>query len=165
MMGESTELSQDLHNRIFAKHNHSIAYRRISKLLYVPVSTVGAKIRKWKADHFTISLPRPGAPRKISDRSLKNNQRSCPRDKDHLWRPASGSRYHCLKENSKSCTPPPWPVCTPTTQDSITEKKHVEALLKFFAQHLDKPVKYCENVVWSDDSKIQLFGCHNTHCI
>ncbi len=35
--------------------------------------------------------------------------------------------------------------------------------LKFTAQHLDKPVKYWENIVWSDETKIVLFGCHNTH--
>ncbi|KAF7649132.1 hypothetical protein LDENG_00146420 [Lucifuga dentata] len=45
----------------------------------------------------------------------------------------------------------------------LLKKKHVEARLKFAAQHLDKPVKYWENIVWSDESKIELFGCHNTH--
>uniref|UniRef100_A0A671Q3Y7 Uncharacterized protein n=1 Tax=Sinocyclocheilus anshuiensis TaxID=1608454 RepID=A0A671Q3Y7_9TELE len=25
------------------------------------------------------------------------------------------------------------------------------------------PVKYWENIVWSDETKIKLFGCHNTH--
>jgi len=54
MMGKSKELSQDLHNLIVAKHNDSIGYWLISKLLNVPVGTVGAKIRKWKDNHFTI---------------------------------------------------------------------------------------------------------------
>ncbi|KAF7650634.1 hypothetical protein LDENG_00123010, partial [Lucifuga dentata] len=34
----------------------------------------------------------------------------------------------------------------------LLKKKHVEAPLKFAAQHLDK-----------HESKIELFGCHNTH--
>ena len=71
MMGKSKELSQDLRNLLFAKHTDAIGYRRISKLLNVPVSTVGAIIRKWKEHHFTINWPRPGAPRKISDRGVK----------------------------------------------------------------------------------------------
>ncbi|KAI3358291.1 hypothetical protein L3Q82_002991 [Scortum barcoo] len=43
------------------------------------------------------------------------------------------------------------------------KKRHVEARLKFAKQHLDKPVEYWENVVWSDETKIELFGCHTTH--
>ncbi|XDV18053.1 hypothetical protein PO909_023826, partial [Leuciscus waleckii] len=46
----------------------------------------------------------------------------------------------------------------------LLKKKHVEAHLKFAAQHLEKPVKYWENM-WSHESKIELFGCHNTHHI
>ncbi len=68
MMGKSKALSQDLCNLIVAKHTDGIGYRRISILLNVPVSTVGAIIRKWKEPHFTINRPWPGAPRKISDR-------------------------------------------------------------------------------------------------
>ncbi len=45
----------------------------------------------------------------------------------------------------------------------LLKKKHVEARLKFAAQHLDKPVKYWENILWSDETKIVVFGCHNTH--
>ncbi len=48
MMGKSKELSQDLRNVIVAKLTDDIGYRRISILLNVPVSTVGAIIRKWK---------------------------------------------------------------------------------------------------------------------
>lgn len=37
-----------------------------------------------------------------------------------------------------------------------------EALLKFAEQYLYKLVKYWGNIVWSDETKIELFGCHNT---
>ena len=36
----------------------------------------------------------------------------------------------------------------------LLKEKHVEARLKSVAQHLDKPVKYWENIVWSDETKI-----------
>src|SRR4029434_3895120 len=71
MMGKGKELSQDLCNLIVAKQTDGIGYRHISKLLNVPVSTVGAIIRKWKEHHFTINWPVTGAPRKISDRGVK----------------------------------------------------------------------------------------------
>jgi len=56
MMVKSKELYQDLRNLIVAKQNDGIGYRRISKLLNVPVSTVGAIIWKWKDNHLTINL-------------------------------------------------------------------------------------------------------------
>ncbi|XP_077112429.1 farnesyl pyrophosphate synthase-like [Ranitomeya variabilis] len=71
MMGKTSELSQDLRKLIVAKHTDGIGYKKISKLLKVSVSTVGAIIRKWKEHHFTINRPRPGAPRKISDKGVK----------------------------------------------------------------------------------------------
>ncbi|KAM4043608.1 uncharacterized protein ACNLHF_013839 isoform 2-T3 [Anomaloglossus baeobatrachus] len=70
-MGKTSELSQELRNLIVAKHTDGIGYRRISRLLEVPVSTVGAIIRKWNKHHFTINRPRSGAPRKFSNRRVK----------------------------------------------------------------------------------------------
>jgi len=77
MMGKSKELSQDLCNLIIEKHSDGIGFRRISRSLNVPVSTVGAIIRKWKEHHFPVNRPQSGAPRKISDRGAKKmNQRT-----------------------------------------------------------------------------------------
>uniref|UniRef100_A0A9J7XAX4 Transposase Tc1-like domain-containing protein n=1 Tax=Cyprinus carpio carpio TaxID=630221 RepID=A0A9J7XAX4_CYPCA len=47
----------------------------------------------------------------------------------------------------------------------LLNKKHVEARLKFAKEHLEKPVDYWETIVWSDESKIELFGSHSTHHI
>ncbi|XP_073408445.1 farnesyl pyrophosphate synthase-like isoform X1 [Dendrobates tinctorius] len=71
MMGKTSELSQDLRKLIVAKHTDGIGYKKISKLLKVSVSTVGAIIRKWKEHHFIINRPRSGAPRKISEKGVK----------------------------------------------------------------------------------------------
>ena len=63
-MGKSKELSQDLRKLIVNQDTH---WLQTYKLLNVPVSTVGAIIRKWKEHHYTTNRPRPGAPRKITD--------------------------------------------------------------------------------------------------
>lgn len=101
-VGKSKELSQDLRTVIVAKHSDGIGYRRISKLLNVPVSTVGAIIQKWKDHHFTINLTRPGAPRKISDRGVKRIIRRVVQEPRTTFEKRPGiSRYNCFKENSK----------------------------------------------------------------
>ncbi|KAI3375981.1 hypothetical protein L3Q82_016507, partial [Scortum barcoo] len=71
MMGKSKELSQDLRSLIVAQHQNGTGYRLISKNLSIPVSTVGAIIRKWKKHHLIINRPRTGAPRKISDQGVR----------------------------------------------------------------------------------------------
>ena len=44
-----------------------------------------------------------------------------------------------------------------TLKTPVLKIKHVEA-----AQHLSKPVKRWEKVVWSDETKAGLSGCFNT---
>ncbi len=98
--------------------------------------------------------------------SQKVNQKSNPRAKDHSERATErlgSSRYSCHRENYRQCTPPPRPPCTLTSEGSILKKRHVEARLTFATKHLDNPVNYWENVVWSDETKIELFGNNTTH--
>ncbi|XP_069617368.1 uncharacterized protein [Ranitomeya imitator] len=70
-MGKTSELSQDLFNFIVSKHTDGIGYRRIPKLLKVPMSTVSAIIWKWKENYFTINRLCLGSPCNISNRKVK----------------------------------------------------------------------------------------------
>uniref|UniRef100_A0A3B3HTK7 Tc1-like transposase DDE domain-containing protein n=1 Tax=Oryzias latipes TaxID=8090 RepID=A0A3B3HTK7_ORYLA len=159
MMGESKELSKDLCNLIVAKHTEGIGYRRISKLLKVPVSTIGAIIRKWKEHGITINLPWPGAPPKIyRHRSQNNHQKGSPTAQDHSWRASERpgiSRNRCFNCHGLHARTP--------RKTPFLKKKHVEARLEFATQHLDKPMTFWEKILWSDETKTELFGCHKTH--
>ncbi len=152
MMGKSKEFSQDLRNFIVAKHTDGIGYRRISILMNVPVSTVGAIIRKWKEHNFTINLPRPGAHRKISDRGVKITIKrvvqepiiTCGELQKDLElactivskKRISNTINHCDLYARSPC------------KALLLKKKHAEV-------HLDKPMKYWQNtcIVWSDKTK------------
>ncbi|KAI4888571.1 hypothetical protein NFI96_004231 [Prochilodus magdalenae] len=39
---------------------------------------------------------------------------------------------------------------------------HIQARLKFAREHLDVPEEYWENVIWSDETKVELFGKNTT---
>ena len=44
----------------------------------------------------------------------------------------------------------------------ITKKAHVKARLKLAKEHLDDPEEAWEKVMWSDETKIELFGINST---
>ena len=44
----------------------------------------------------------------------------------------------------------------------LLKKAHVQARLKFVKEHLDDPEEAWEKVMWSDETKIELFGINST---
>ena len=44
----------------------------------------------------------------------------------------------------------------------LLKKAHVQARLKFAKEHLDDPEEAWEKVMWSDETKIELFGINST---
>lgn len=129
MMGKSKELYEDLCNRTVGKHTDGGGHRRISKLVNVPVSTVGPIIQLWKEHHFTINWSQPGAPHKISDGGVKRVIRKAVKQPRTTSESPGVSKYHCFKENNKKGTQPPRPACTLSTRDSISQKKSVLKLI------------------------------------
>ncbi|KAI4893020.1 hypothetical protein NFI96_010340 [Prochilodus magdalenae] len=69
-MAKTKELSKDTRDKIVDLHKAGKGYGANAKQLGEKRSTVGAIIRKWKKLNMTVSLPRTGAPRKISPRGV-----------------------------------------------------------------------------------------------
>ena len=44
----------------------------------------------------------------------------------------------------------------------LLKKAHVQACLKFAKEYLDDPEEAWEKVMWSDETKIELFGINST---
>ncbi len=57
------------------------------------------------------------------------------------------------RQGLKSCSARRVPLLKPV---------HVQARLKFAREHLDDPEEDWENVIWSDETKIELFGKNST---
>ncbi|KAK3514520.1 hypothetical protein QTP70_021498, partial [Hemibagrus guttatus] len=165
-MAKTKELSKDTRNKIVDLHQAGKTESAIGKQLGVKKSTVGAIIRKWKTYKTTDNLPRSGTPRKISPRGLKmitrtvnKNPRTTRGDLvNDLQRVGTKVTKATIsntlrRQGLKSCSAGRVPLLKPV---------HVRAHLKFAREHLDDPEEDWENVIWSDETKIELFGKNST---
>ena len=163
-MGKTKELSKDIRDKTVDLHKAGMGYKKISKQLGEKLTTVGAIIRKWKKHKVTANLPWSGAPHKISPRGIsmlmKRDQPSTAQKElvndlkavgtTVTKRTISNTLHH---EGLKSC-------CTRNVP--LLKKAHVQARLKFAKEHLDDPEEVWEKVMWSDETKIELFGINST---
>ena len=130
------------------------------------LTTVGAIIRKWKKHKVTANLPRSGAPRNILPRGISMMMRKV-RDQPSATQEELVSDLKAVgttvmkrtisntlhREGLKS-------FCA--RKVPLLKKAHVQARLKFTKEHLDDPEEAWEKVMWSDETKIELFGINST---
>ncbi|KAK3517060.1 hypothetical protein QTP86_004225 [Hemibagrus guttatus] len=165
-MAKTKELSKDTRNKIVDLHQAGKTESAIGKQLGVKKSTVGAIIRKWKTSKTTDNLPPSGAPRKISPhgvkmitRTVSKNPRTTRGDLVNDLQRAGTKVTKATISNTlrrqglKSCSARRVPLLKPV---------HVQARLKFAREHLEDPEEDWENVIWSDETKIELFGKNST---
>ena len=165
-MGKTKELSKDIRDKIVDLHKAGMGYKKISKQLGEKLITVGAIIRKWKKHKVTTNLHRSGAPHKMSPRGISmmmRNVRDQPSttqkelvndlkaDGTTVTKRTISNTLH--REELKSCCAHKVP---------LLKKAHVQAHLKFAKEHLDDLEEAWEKVMWSDETKIELFGINST---
>lgn len=165
-MGKTKELSKVVRDKIVDLHKAGMGYKAISKKLDEKVTTVGAIIRKWKNYNITVNRPRPGAPCKISPREVSliirkvKNQPRTTREELSNDLKAAGTTVskknigNTLRGNGlKSCSARKVP---------LFKKAHDQACLKFANEHINDSERDWEKVLWSDETKIELFGLNST---
>ena len=165
-MGKTKELSKDIRDKIVDLHKAGMGYKTISKKLNEKVTTVGAIIRRWKKYNTTVNQPRPGAPCKISPHGISlimRKVRDAPRTtREELVNDlkAAGTTVtkktigNTLRRNGlKSCSARKVP---------LLKKVHIQARLKFANAHINDSERDWEKVLWSDETKIELFGLNST---
>ena len=145
-----------------------MGYKTIARQLGEKVTTVGAIVRKWKKHKITINLPRPGAPCKISPsgvaiimRIVRNQPRITREDLVNDLKAAGtivtlktiGNTLR--REGLKSCSARKVP---------LLKTAHIHARLKFANEHLNDSEDNWVKVLWSDETKMDLYGI-NSPCL
>ncbi|KAG2456023.1 TCB1 transposase, partial [Polypterus senegalus] len=159
---KSTELSVDLQDGIVSRHKSGEGYRKTSAALKVPMSTLASIIHKWKKFKTTRTLPRAGQPSKLSDQgrralvkevtknpmiTLSELQRSSVERGETSRRTTISAAIHQSGMYGRVARRKP-----------LLSKRHMAARLEFAKRHLKDSQTMRNKILWSDETKIELFG-------
>ncbi len=154
----SKELPEELRDRIVARHRSGQGYKNISAALKVPKSTVASIILKWKMFGTTRTLPRAGRPAKLSYRGRRALVREVKKNPNITV----AELQRCIREMGESCR-----------KSTITAALHQSGLCGrvarrkplLSARHMKKHLKdskmVTNKILWSDETKIELFGLNS----
>ncbi len=141
-----------------ARHRSGQGYKNISAALKVPKSTVASIILKWKTFGTTRTLPRAGHPAKLSYRG----RRALVREVKKNPKITVAELQRCIREMGESCR-----------KSTITAALHQSGLYGrvarrkplLSARHMKKHLKdskmVTNKILWSDETKIELFGLNS----
>lgn len=161
-MAKVKEHSFDVRQKIVDAHMSGSGYKTISKRFEVPVSTVRNIIKKYGAFNTVQNLTGRGRKKKLSPRTVRQVIREVEKDPK-----TTGKKVvHQLSEQGTEISVSTLrrtlrshgirgyrPRKTP-----LLSKKHVKARLEFAREFIDKDSTFWSSVLWSDETKIELFG-------
>ncbi|XP_061539192.1 transposable element Tcb1 transposase isoform X1 [Phycodurus eques] len=154
---KSRELSVELRDKIVSSHRSGEGYRKISAALKVPMSTVGSVIRKWKTFGTTRTLPRSGRPTKPSHQGTKEDVVNPTVAPSELQ--GSSADREASRKTSISAAIRRSGVYV-ARRKPLLGKRHMAARLEFAQRHLKEPQTVRDRIIWSGETKIELFGAN-----
>ncbi len=163
MAPHGREMSQDLRKKMYL-HKKGEGYKKISKALLISQNTVAKVVQTFKKDGTaTISQRRPGRPRKLT-----------PRQERLLMRRVEENRHASSLQLSKEVESQTEVTISRDTirrtlqrngmhgcrpwKKLLLKPRHKKARLEFARAHADKDEDYWDSILWSDETKINVFG-------
>ena len=159
---KSKEWSQKVREEIVSLHKQGKGYKTIANALNVPKSTVLSIVHKFRSKGTVATLPGRGRKKKISAASTRflrrqvvKNPRLTAKDLQQDLAAAGTSvstatvRRTLNAEGLHARTPRRTPLLT---------QKHKNSRLHYAQNHINKPQRFWNSVLWSDETKLELFG-------
>ncbi len=158
----SKELPEELRDRIVARHRSGQGYKKMSAALKVPKSTVASIILKWKTFGTTRTLPRSGQTELSGRRALVREVKKNPKI-------TVAELQRCIREMGESCRKS---TITAALHQSglygrvaqrkpLLSARHMKACMEFAKKHLEDSKMVTNKILWSDETKIVLFGLNS----
>uniref|UniRef100_A0A8C5QAL0 Transposase n=1 Tax=Leptobrachium leishanense TaxID=445787 RepID=A0A8C5QAL0_9ANUR len=161
-MVKSREWSRKTREEVITLHRKGNGYKKIAKMLNIPRETIGSIIRKFKAKGTVETLPGRGRKKMLTltaVRYLKRRVEKSPRvtaeelrkDLSDVGTEVSAQtiRRTLRNEGLHARTPRRTPLLSP---------KNKKSRLQYAKSHVDKPQTFWDSVLWTDETKLELFG-------
>ncbi len=160
MAPHGREMSQDPRKKIISLHKKGEGYKKISKALLISQNTVAKVVQTY---FKKISQRRPGRPRKLTPRQerllmrrVEENRHASSLQLSKEVESQTGVtisrdtiRRTLQRNGMHGCRPRKKPLLKP---------RHKKARLEFARAHADKDEDYWDSILWSDETKINVFG-------
>ncbi len=158
----SKEIQEQMRNKIVDMYQSGKGYKTISKALGLQRTTVRAIIHKWRKLGTVVNLPRSGRPTTITPRAQRRLIQEVikePRTTSKELQASLASikvsvhdstiRKRLGKNSIHGRVPRQKPLLT---------KKNTKARLTFAKKYLNYPQDFWANILWTDATKVELFG-------
>ncbi|KAK3532293.1 hypothetical protein QTP86_016075, partial [Hemibagrus guttatus] len=168
-MPRSKEIQKQMRKKVIEIYQSGKGYKTISKALGLPRITVRAIIYKWRKHGTVENLPRSGRPTKITLRAQRQLIQEVTKDPTTTSKDLQASlasvnvsvhdstiRKRLGKNGLHGRVP---------RRKPLLSKKNIKAPLSFARKHLDDPQDFWENTLWTDETKIELFGRSVSHYV
>ena len=122
-MGKAKELSKDLREKVIELYKTGKGYKKISKELRIPISSVQTLIKKWKMRDSVETKPRSGRPTKLSAttaRKIVRDAKKNPQITSAEIMDSGKKRCGCFKMHSKEELEEKWAAWLHCQKKSIT---------------------------------------------
>uniref|UniRef100_A0A8C1VXN7 Transposase n=1 Tax=Cyprinus carpio TaxID=7962 RepID=A0A8C1VXN7_CYPCA len=165
----SKEVQKQIRKKVIEICQSGKGYKAIFKALGLQRTTVRAIIHKWQKHGTVENLPRSGRPTKIT-----------PRAQPRLIQGVTKDPTATSKELQASLASVKISVHDSTIgkrlgknglhgrvlrRKLLLSKKNIKALLSFTRKHFDDPQDFWENTLWTDETKVELFGRCVSHYV
>ena len=163
MAPHGKELSEDLKKRVVALHKDGLGYKKIANTLKLSCSTVAKTIQWFNRTGSTQNRPRHGRPKKLSAHAqrhiqrlaLENRHRSAASIATEVE--GAGGQPVSAQTIRRTLHQIGLHACCPRRKP-LLKMMHKKACKRFAQDKQTKDMDYWNHVLWSDDTKINLFG-------
>ncbi len=144
-----------MRNKIVDMYQSGKGYKAISKALGLQRTMVRAIIHKWRKLGTVVNLPRSVRPTKITPRGQRQLIQEVIKEPRTTSKELQASlawikvSVHDSTIRNHGRVPRQKPLLT---------KKNTKARLTFAKKYLDYPQDFWANILWTDETKVELFG-------
>ena len=155
-------MAEDIRRNLITKHRERKGAKMIAKMLHMPVPMVKSIIMKWKKTRTVSTLARSGRPQKMSERLSRKLVREATIKpgvtlndlKD--FAAEAGTEVH--KSTISRALHKTGLYGRVARKKPLLKKNHLKARLEFANRHLNESPEFWKHILWSDETKIELFG-------